>query len=96
VVADGGAWIWNIVADCFAETIGVLDFYHASQHLWELTHSLHPTNAAAAQAWGGSPVTPVTAWGGSRGVPHLAGIADLVRGAWPSAATAGSQDHPLF
>jgi hypothetical protein len=51
VVADGGAWIWNIVADRFAEAIGVLDFYHASQHLWELTHSLHPTNAAAAQAW---------------------------------------------
>jgi HAE1 family hydrophobic/amphiphilic exporter-1 len=33
-VADGGVWIWNIVADRFAQATGVLDFYHASQHLW--------------------------------------------------------------
>jgi hypothetical protein len=51
VVADGGVWIWNIVADRFAEAMGVLDFYHASQHLWELAHTLHPENAAGARAW---------------------------------------------
>jgi hypothetical protein len=51
VVADGGVWIWNIVTDRFATAVGVLDFYHASEHLWELAHSLHPANAAGAQAW---------------------------------------------
>ena len=51
VVADGGVWIWNIVADRFAAATGVLDFYHASQHLWELAHSLYPENAAGAKAW---------------------------------------------
>ena len=51
VVADGGVWIWNIVADRFAAALGVLDFYHASQHLWELAHSLYPENAAGAKAW---------------------------------------------
>jgi hypothetical protein len=30
VVADGGVWIGNIVADRFAQATGVLDFYHAS------------------------------------------------------------------
>lgn len=51
VVADGGVWIWNIVADRFATASGVLDFYHASQHLWAVAHTLHPENDAAARAW---------------------------------------------
>jgi hypothetical protein len=51
VVADGGVSIWNIVADRFSTATGVLDFYHASQHLWDLAHTLHPENAAAARAW---------------------------------------------
>lgn len=51
VVADGGVWIWNIVADRFASATGVLDFYHASQHLWAVAHTLHPEQDAAAQAW---------------------------------------------
>ena len=51
VVADGGVWIWNIVADRFAAATGVLDFYHASQHLWELAHSLQPDNEPGARAW---------------------------------------------
>jgi hypothetical protein len=51
VVADGGVWIWNIVADRFAAATGVLDFYHASQHLWDLAHTLHPDNEAGARAW---------------------------------------------
>jgi len=51
VVADGGVWIWNIVTDRFAAATGVLDFYHASQHLWELAHALHPENEAGARAW---------------------------------------------
>jgi len=51
VVADGGVWIWNIVADRFAAATGVLDFYHASQHLWDLAHTLHPDNETGARAW---------------------------------------------
>ena len=51
VVADGGVWIWNIVADRFATATGVLDFYHASQHLWAVAHTLHPEADAAARAW---------------------------------------------
>lgn len=51
IVADGGVWIWNIVADRFSTATGVLDFYHASQHLWDLAHTLHPENEAGARAW---------------------------------------------
>jgi hypothetical protein len=51
VVADGGVWIWNIVTDRFSAATGVLDFYHASQHRWDLAHTLHPESAVAARAW---------------------------------------------
>ena len=51
VVADGGVWIWNMVGDRFSTATGVLDFYHASQHLWELAHSLHPAKETDARAW---------------------------------------------
>lgn len=41
VVADGGAWIWNIAEDRFGDATGVLDFYHASQHLWTVARAIH-------------------------------------------------------
>lgn len=50
LVSDGALWIWNIVADRFVGALSELDFYHASQHLWEVAHDLHP-QADAARAW---------------------------------------------
>ena len=50
VVADGGVWIWNIVEDRFSQATGVLDFYHASEHLWAIAHELH-NDEEAARRW---------------------------------------------
>lgn len=47
VVADGGVWIWNIVADRFGEATGVLDFYHATEHLWAVARAIHPDDERA-------------------------------------------------
>lgn len=41
VVADGAPWIWNVVADRWAEAEELLDFWHASEHLWELGRALY-------------------------------------------------------
>jgi hypothetical protein len=41
VVGDGAPWIWNVAADRWANAQEVLDFYHASEHLWELGRALH-------------------------------------------------------
>jgi len=41
VVADGAVWIWNLVADRFETAVGVLDFYHASQHLWAVAQAIY-------------------------------------------------------
>lgn len=51
VVADGSVWIWNVQADRFGRAQGVLDFYHASQHLWVVAHALYPGDEVAARAW---------------------------------------------
>jgi hypothetical protein len=50
VVADGATWIWNLVEDRFGGAVPLLDFYHASQHLWAVAHALHPDHEAA-RAW---------------------------------------------
>ena len=36
VAGDGAPWIWNVAHDRWSGATEVLDFYHASQHLWEL------------------------------------------------------------
>jgi hypothetical protein len=51
VVADGSVWIWNLAADRFAGAREVLDFYHASQHLWAVAHALYGEGTEAARAW---------------------------------------------
>ena len=51
VAGDGAPWIWNVAQDRWAGATQVLDFYHASQHLWELGRALHGGDEAAAACW---------------------------------------------
>jgi hypothetical protein len=48
VLADGAPWIWNVAADRWPGATEVLDFYHASQHLWELGRAVVGEDQAAA------------------------------------------------
>lgn len=50
-VADGAPWIWNVVGDRWPNAHQLLDFYHASQHLWSLGQALHPKDEATRRAW---------------------------------------------
>ena len=50
VAGDGAPWIWNVAQDRWAGATQVLDFYHASEHLWELGRALHSDDAAATAA----------------------------------------------
>ena len=49
VVADGAPWIWNVAHDRWAGATQVLDFYHASQHLWDLGRALHGAAGAVVK-----------------------------------------------
>ena len=51
VVGDGAAWIWNVAQDRWQGANQLLDFYHASQHLWDLGRALHGDNEPAAAQW---------------------------------------------
>ena len=51
IVADGAVWIWNLAGDRFPGARQRVDFYHVSQHLWSVAHTLHPDDAPAARAW---------------------------------------------
>ena len=49
VVGDGAPWIWAVAQDRWKGAAQLLDFYHASQHLWDLGRALHQTEEAAAR-----------------------------------------------
>lgn len=51
VLGDGAHWIWNLAAEHFGQRLEIVDFYHASQHLWEVAHSVYGAGSAAARAW---------------------------------------------
>lgn len=52
VVQDGAIWLWNIFENRFSQCAsGVLDFYHASNHLWALANHLFGQGSAQGRRW---------------------------------------------
>jgi hypothetical protein len=49
MLADGSAWIWNLKQNRWKSAVEVLDFYHASEHVWSLGRSLK--GEGQAQEW---------------------------------------------
>src|SRR5215813_5212797 len=51
VTADGAAWIWNVVADYFPDSVQIVDWFHACQHLAQAANALFEHDPAQAAAW---------------------------------------------
>jgi hypothetical protein len=51
VAADGAAWIWQGVADHLSQADGVLDIYHALEHVATAARVLEGEGTPAAAAW---------------------------------------------
>jgi len=51
VLGDGAEWIWNQSAEHFPEAIEIVDWYHATQHLWEVANALYGPDSSQAAAW---------------------------------------------
>lgn len=51
VAGDGAPWIWKVAQDRWRGATEVLDFYHASQHLWELGRALQGDDETATAQW---------------------------------------------
>lgn len=51
VTADGAEWIWNLVADYFPESVQIVDWFHASQHLAAAAQALFPDQPDKLKGW---------------------------------------------
>jgi hypothetical protein len=51
VTADGAEWIWNLVADYFPDSVQIVDWFHACQHLSAAAQALFPQQSDKAQRW---------------------------------------------
>jgi hypothetical protein len=50
-LGDGAAWIWNQARDHFYDSVQIVDWYHAKQHLAQAAHLIHGEGTPAAQQW---------------------------------------------
>jgi hypothetical protein len=70
VIADGAKWIWNQVSSHLPGVTGVLDIYHAVEHLWAAAKARFGEGTAESVRW-------VQLW---RGTLLRGGAGELVRG----------------
>lgn len=50
-IADGAPWIWSIRQDRFSDAQGVLDFTHATDHLWVVANEVFGEGTDQARQW---------------------------------------------
>jgi hypothetical protein len=51
VTADGAEWIWNLTDDYFPDSVQIVDWYHACEHLSDAASALYPDDQQTAQSW---------------------------------------------
>lgn len=50
-LGDGAEWVWNLKKDRWNGAVGLLDFYHGSEHLWNVGRALHGEQEPALSQW---------------------------------------------
>ena len=50
-IADGAKWIWNLVALCFPIIREIVDWGHATSHLWAAAHVAYGEGTPRAKQW---------------------------------------------
>jgi hypothetical protein len=73
VIADGARWIWSQAAVHLPGAAGVLDIYHASEHLWAAARDRFGEGTAAARGWVAARRAALLRGGAARLVAELAG-----------------------
>jgi hypothetical protein len=52
VIGDGAKWIWDEVAASFGgERTEIVDWWHAAEHIWDLSKALHGQGTPQADTW---------------------------------------------
>jgi hypothetical protein len=50
-ISDGGVWLWEIQRTHFPKAVGILDWYHASEHVWGLGKELYGEGTPECLKW---------------------------------------------
>jgi len=51
VLGDGAPWIWNQARLRFSRSKQILDWYHASEHIWQCANGLYGEGKKAGASW---------------------------------------------
>lgn len=51
MTADGAEWIWHLTLDYFPDSLQIVDWYHACQHLAQAAAALFPDDPERRQRW---------------------------------------------
>jgi hypothetical protein len=54
VLGDGAHWIWNLAAEHFPEALQIVDWYHATQYLWQVASAVYGEGTDLAKQWAGA------------------------------------------
>lgn len=50
-VADGAVWIWNLVGHHFPDAVEIIDWYHATEHIWQVANCRYGLGSDRAKEW---------------------------------------------
>jgi hypothetical protein len=63
VLGDGARWIWTAADAQFGERIEIVDWYHASEHVWAIARAVLGEGTVAAKAWADASLTVLSTAG---------------------------------
>jgi hypothetical protein len=75
VLGDGARWIWTAAAEQFGERIEIVDWYHATEHVWRVARAVYGEGTAAAETWANNSLSALYEHGASALLERLRDLA---------------------
>jgi hypothetical protein len=92
VLGDGAHGIWELAADHVGDRREIVDFYHATQHVWVLAHALFGEGTRGARAWADFALLALA----EEGARSLLALLDPTTAPSPTAATLLQRERQYF
>jgi len=61
VLGDGAPWIWELAATHFPQATQIVDWFHASEHVWKVANDVYGLATSQAQDWAESQLAHLAA-----------------------------------
>lgn len=92
VLGDGAHWIWDLAAEHFGERVEIVDFYHATQHVWTIAHALFGDGTWLAPRWADFAILALA----EEGAPALLSLLAATTAPTPDAQTILQRERQYF